>query len=107
MGGFAAAAAPVVTYLRGGLPSEAIKQTKSMNAICVGTNTNYPIPALNFLGPPIGIDIIKVIETGITPCLHGGIISKDGGHIGAGVANMPMECAKKAFCDIVKKYNWS
>ena len=49
-----------------------------------------------FTGLPVGIDAQKVLQTGITPCLHGGIFSKDGGLLGAGMARIPIECFEKA-----------
>jgi len=48
----------------------------------------------------MGIDIMRLAETGITPICHGGIISKEGGQIGAGAARYPIEhyiAALKAF----------
>ena len=89
MGGFAAAASPIVLRLRDGGYREAIEQTEEMKQISFGINTNYPIPLLDFTGPGIGIDIRKIVDTGITPLCHGGIISKEGGQIGAGAARFP------------------
>lgn len=91
MGAFAAAAAPVVMRLRDGGYREAIAQSREMQQITYGINSNYPIPLLDFTGPGMGIDVRKVIETGITPICHGGIISKDGGQIGAGAARFPSD----------------
>ena len=104
LGGFAAAAGPTVLRLRGGTIKDAIEQTEEMRHICVGTNNNYPIPLLDFEGPAIGIDIRKVLETGIAPVSHGGIISKEGGQIGAGIARLPLECFKKALYAFAEKY---
>lgn len=100
LGGFAAAAAPSVLRLRGGSVKDAINQSEEMKNICVGINHNYSIPLLEFTGPPIGIDIRKVVETGITPIVHGGIISKKGGQLGAGMARLP----KKLFTDSLYAY---
>lgn len=104
LGGFAAAAAPAVIRLRGGSFKDAIQQSEEMKAVCVGINRNYPIPLLDFSGPPIGIDIRKVVQTGISPISHGGIISKEGGQIGAGAARLPFECFKKALYAFAEKY---
>jgi len=90
MGAFAAAAAPVVLRLRNGGYREAIAQSEEMRSICAGVNHHYPIPLLDFTGPGIGIDIRKVVQLGVTPLCHGGIISKDGGQIGAGAARFPI-----------------
>ena len=105
LGGLAAAAGPVVIQLRGGSFQDAIQQTEEMRAICLGTNFNFPIPVLEFKGPPIGIDIRKILETGITPISHGGIVSKEGGQIGAGSARFPIECFQKAFYGFAERYH--
>jgi hypothetical protein len=104
LGAFSAAAAPVVLRLRGGGWREAKAQSEEMMAITVGTNHNYPIPLLDFNGPPIGIDIRKVVETGITPICHGGIISKKGGQAGAGAARFPMKIYTDALWAFFEKY---
>jgi hypothetical protein len=75
-----------------------------MIAITVGRNHNYPIPLLDFNGPPIGIDIRKVVETGITPICHGGIISKEGGQAGAGAARFPMKIYTDALRTFFEKH---
>lgn len=105
LGGFSAAAAPHVVRLRGGTVKDAIKQSEEMKLISAGINHNYPIPNLEFTGPPIGMDIRKVISTGICPAIHGGIVSKKGGQIGAGVTRLPMELFEKALESFVKKYD--
>ena len=107
LGGFAVAAAPSVIRLRGGSYKEAISQSEEMREICIGINHNYPIPLLGFTGPGIGIDIRKVLDTGITPYCHGGIISKEGGQIGAGGARFPMEPYVDAFYAFCDKYGIS
>lgn len=91
MGAFAGAAAPSVLRLRGGTYQDGINQSMDMRTLTVGLNSNYPIPLLDFTGPGLAIDIRKVINTGTPVVCHGGIISKDGGQIGAGIATFPME----------------
>lgn len=104
MGAFAAAAAPNVLRLRGGGYREAIAQSLELREICVGINHNYPIPLLDFTGPGLGIDIRKVLDTGITPICHGGIISREGGQIGAGAARFPMQVYVDALYGFADKY---
>ena len=104
LGGLAAAASPIVCNLRGMTAKEAIAQTREMKKICVGENYNYPIPNMDFEFLPCGIDMMKVIQTGITPCIHGGMFNKEGGLIGAGMARVPMECFEKAFAAYCEKY---
>lgn len=104
MGGFAAAASPIVCSLRGLSMEESIAQTREMEKITVARNTNYSIPNMGFEGLPCAIDMFKVIKTGITPCIHGGMIAKDGGLLGAGMARIPMECFEKALTAFAEKY---
>ena len=104
MGAFAGAAAPGVMRLRGGGWREGIKQSEELKRISVGVNFNAPIPLLDFTGPGMAIDVRKVIATGITPLCHGGIISKNGGQIGAGAARFPIENHKIALNAYFEKY---
>jgi hypothetical protein len=104
MGGFAAAAAPNVLRLRGGGYREAIAQSEEMRLITYGRNQNFPIPLLDWTGPGLGIDIRKVIETGIAPLCHGGIVNKEGGQIGAGAARFPVEHYVQAMYAFIEQY---
>ena len=104
LGGLAAAASPIVISLRGKKFSDAVAQTAEMKEICFSENRFYAIPNIDYGFPPIGIDIRKVIEKGITPEIHGGIFDKEGGLVGAGSARVPMECFKKALRGFAKKY---
>ncbi|MBS3990522.1 MAG: DUF1116 domain-containing protein [Erysipelothrix sp.] len=98
LGAFAMAAALPMTQLVGGKVEDAIKFTKDMRKITVGESYHYTIPTLDFIGTPTGIDVLKVIETGITPIINTGIAHKMAGHgiIGAGLVNMPFETFVKA-----------
>jgi len=64
----------------------------SMYDICVGENTAFKLPWLDYRGTPTGIDIRKVVETGVLPVIDAGIGGRDGGQIGAGVVREPMAC---------------
>ena len=103
IGAFAMAAALPMTQLVGGTVQNAINFTKEMRKITLGESRNYTIPTLNFIGSPTGIDLLRVIETGIEPVINTGIAHKVAGNgiIGAGLVNMPMtvfEDALEAFC---------
>ncbi|TVM34659.1 DUF1116 domain-containing protein [Oceanidesulfovibrio marinus] len=104
LGAFSGAAAPAVIRLRGGSYQDGIQQSEEMKQITTGVNYNYPIPLLGFSGPPTGIDILKVGMTGITPLAHGGIISHQGGQIGAGVVRLPFECFRDAIHGVSERY---
>lgn len=104
MGGLAGGASPIVCKLRELKLSDAIAQTREMEKICIAKNPNYVIPNLDFDCLPVGIDARKVLETGITPIIHGGIFNKDGGLLGAGAARIPLECFQKAMAAFAQKY---
>ena len=98
IGGFAMAAALPIVQFVGGTPQDAINYSKSMYEITETENNAYKIPVLDFRGTATGIDIQKVIETGIRPIINTGIAHKDPGvgQVGAGVVNPPMKCFEDA-----------
>lgn len=104
MGGLAAAASPIVCSLRGMKLRDAIALTQEMATICISRNPAFPIPNLDFEFLPVGIDMLRVLKTGITPEIHGGMFNYEGGLIGAGSARVPMECFEKAMAAYSAKY---
>jgi len=58
----------------------------------VGENSDYKIPYLRYRGTPTAIDVVKVVESGITPVLDAGLAGRGGGQIGAGIVRAPLEC---------------
>ncbi|HEX7973615.1 MAG TPA: DUF1116 domain-containing protein [Anaerolineales bacterium] len=98
-GGMAMAAAPAITQFVGGTPQLALQTTQEMYEITFAEHENLTIPALNFRGTPLGIDVRKVMETGILPQINTGIAHKDPGvgMVGAGILRAPQECFKAAF----------
>lgn len=98
IGGFAMATAPAIVGFVGGSANDALNYTKMMYQITLTENKNYQIPILNFRGTPTGIDLRKVIETGILPIINTGIAHKNAGvgQVGAGLVNPPVECFEKA-----------
>lgn len=106
IGGFALAAAPAIVQFIGGTPEDAAKYTFEMYEITMVENNTYTIPSLNFRGTPTGIDVIKVVETGISPVLDTGAAHKEPGkgQVGAGIVRMPAEAFNKAAAAFVDKY---
>ncbi|MBU4226848.1 DUF1116 domain-containing protein [bacterium] len=98
IGGFAMAAAPAIVQFVGGTAKDAVNLTLKMYEITAAENNIYKIPALDFRGTPTGIDIRKVIETGILPSINTGIAHKDPGigQVGAGLVKPPMNCFEDA-----------
>jgi len=98
-GGMAMAAAPAIVQFVGGTPQMALQNTLEMYEITFAEHQNLTIPALNFRGTPLGIDVRKVMETGILPRINTGIAHKDPGvgMVGAGILRAPEKCFQDAF----------
>lgn len=105
IGGFAMASAIPIVQFVGGEPQDAINYSRQMYEITQGENNIYKIPVLDFRGTATGIDIQKVIETGLRPIINTGIAHKDPGvgQIGAGLVNPPMKCFEDALEAFVEK----
>ncbi|MGF7059760.1 DUF1116 domain-containing protein [Brassicibacter mesophilus] len=107
IGGFAMASAIPIVQFVGGVPQDAINYSKSMYEITEAENNAYKIPVLDFRGSATGIDIQKVVETGIRPIINTGIAHKDPGvgQVGAGLVRPPMKCfedALEAFVEMLE-----
>jgi hypothetical protein len=98
IGGFCMAAAPAIVQFVGGTAQDAIQFTTRMYEITVAENPAYQIPAMNFRGSPTGIDLRKVIETGILPVINTGIAHRSPGvgMVGAGLVKPPENCFRDA-----------
>ncbi len=110
IGGFAMAAAIPIVQFVGGTPKDALNYTTQMYEITLSENNAYKVPALNFRGTPTGIDIQKVLETGILPIINTGIAHKNPGvgQVGAGLVHPPQKCfedALEAFVEDIEKTN--
>lgn len=99
LGGFAIAAAPAIVQFVGGNAQDALNFTLSMYDICFGESNSYQIPALDFRGTPLGIDVVKVVENNLLPIIDTGVAHKDPGigQVGAGVVKAPAEPFVKAY----------
>ena len=106
IGGFAMAAAPAIVKFVGGSASDAIRYTEQMYEITVAENDTYQIPTLDFRGTPTGIDLLKVVETGILPAINTGIAHKEPGigMVGAGLVHPPENCFHDALEVFAEKY---
>jgi len=103
LGAFAHAASPSLALTKGDV-NLAMKYTQEMEEICVGNNPNFGIPALGGKGTPTGIDIRRVLDSGITPVINTGIAHKQGGQIGVGNSRVPMSVFKDAIIAFQAKY---
>ncbi|MFN8759216.1 MAG: DUF1116 domain-containing protein [Tagaea sp.] len=99
LGGFAMAASPAVAgFVGAGSAAEALDITRAMVDIAVGRNSDWTIPGLDFAGVPVGIDVRRVVETGIAPLINTGIAHRKPGigQVGAGTVRAPLACFERA-----------
>jgi len=77
-----------------------------MYEITQAKNKDFIIPFLDFQGTPTGIDIRKVVRTGITPTINTGIAHKEAGigQVGAGMVSFPLEIFKQALKSFAQRY---
>jgi hypothetical protein len=108
IGGFAMAAAPAIVTFVSGTPQDAINTTMEMYEITTAEHKYFNIPFLGFRGTPTGIDIRKVVETGITPRINTGIAHKNAGvgQIGAGLVRPPMSIFEEALVAFAERYGF-
>jgi hypothetical protein len=92
VGGFAMASSPAIVKFVGGTPADATNNSRRMQAITLGGNPAFTLPALNFAPTAAGIDARKVVDRGILPIINTGIAHKQAGvgQIGAGITTAPM-----------------
>lgn len=98
IGGFAMAAAPAIVKFVGGDVPFALTATQTMYEITEGEHTAYQVPILGFRGTPTGIDVTKVVRTGILPQINTGMAGRVAGtgQVGAGLVTPPAACFDQA-----------
>lgn len=106
IGAFAMAAAPAIVTFISGTPQDALNATLEMYEITTAEHTAFTIPSLGFRGSPVGIDIQKVVELGITPRINTGIAHKNAGvgQVGAGLVRPPMAIFEAALLAYAEQY---
>lgn len=107
IGGFAMGSAPaVVRFVGAGGLADAQRYTKNMEEISVGQNPALAMPNMDFAGVPTGIDIRKVVATGILPVINTGVAHREPGigQVGAGIVNPPMAVMTEALRNFAEHY---
>ena len=106
IGAFAMAAAPAIVTFVSGTPQDALNATLEMYEITTTEHKDFTIPVLDFRGTPVGVDIRKVVELGITPRINTGIAHREAGigQVGAGLVRPPMSVFEEALVAFAEKY---
>jgi hypothetical protein len=105
LGGGAMAASPAAArFVGAGGMAEASAATAEIGEICHGAHPYFRIPTLDERGAPAGVDVRRVVETGITPLINTGIAGRKAGtgQIGAGVVRAPLACFERALEALVQ-----
>jgi hypothetical protein len=108
IGGAAMIAAPGVTrFVGAGGMDAALETSEEMTEIYLDHNPMLQIPSWNFQGACLGLDIRRVVETGITPLINTGIAHREAGvgQIGAGTVRAPLPCFEKALEALAQAHN--
>jgi hypothetical protein len=106
LGGVAMAASPAVArFVGAGGVADALAITEAMRDITAGEHPHFRIPTLDDRGTPVGIDVRRVVETGVTPLINTGIAGRRAGlgQVGAGVARAPLGCFTTALEALVEE----
>ncbi|HXG16099.1 MAG TPA: DUF1116 domain-containing protein [Calidithermus sp.] len=95
LGGMAMAAAPAVArFVGAGGLAEALRVTEEMREIVLDEHPHFRVPTQDGRGVPVGIDVRRVVATGITPLINTGIAGRKAGlgQVGAGTVRAPLGC---------------
>ncbi len=105
LGGFAMAAAPAIVRLVGGTVADALANTRRMYEITLAEHTTFSVPVLDFRGTPAGIDVAKVVRTGVLPQINTGMAGKVAGtgQVGAGLVTPPEEIFPAALRELARR----
>jgi len=91
-------AAPALWPLLGADEARARRIYEDTVEIALGEHPRYRIPVLGERGAPVGIDVLRVVETGIRPVIDIVMIHREPGRgmIGFGLTSPPMACFEQA-----------
>ncbi|MFE3452609.1 DUF1116 domain-containing protein [Nonomuraea sp. NPDC059194] len=106
LGGSASAGSPAVAAFLGGSMADAASATAETRRICAAESTRFTLPTMDFRGTPLGVDVRRVVETGITPRVNTGIlhVSSGAGQVGAGVASAPFAAFRQALLALARAH---
>jgi hypothetical protein len=91
-------AAPALWPLVGADEARARRIFEETERITLGEHPHYRVPVLGDRGAPTGIDLLRVVETGIRPVIDIVMVHRESGRgmIGFGLTSPPMGCFEQA-----------
>lgn len=89
---------PSVTNFIGGTASELLQANKDMYDITLAESRHFKLTVFDGRGTPFGVDVFKVVETGVQPFVTTGVAHRlpGIGQVGAGRVRGPLTCFEKA-----------
>jgi Protein of unknown function (DUF1116) len=104
LGGFAMAGAPAIVQLVGGDVGDARGWTELMYEVTLAEHPTWTLPVLGFRGVPFGIDVLRVVRTGVVPIINTGIAGcvAGTGQVGAGLVRPPLACFTAALAALAE-----
>ncbi len=74
--------------------------------VALGEHPRYRVPVLGDRGAPTGIDVLRVVETGIRPVIDIVMVHREAGRgmIGFGLTSPPMACFEQAVAAFRERY---
>jgi hypothetical protein len=105
LGGFAMAGAPAIVQLVGGDVGDAAAWTELMYELTLSEHPTWTLPTLGFRGVPFGIDVLRVVRTGVAPIINTGIAGRVAGtgQVGAGLVRPPLACFSAALAALSER----
>ena len=105
IGGMVMATAPAIVRFVGGAVPDALAVTQRMYEITETENPAFAVPILEFRGAPTGIDVTRVLRTGVLPQINTGMAGRVAGtgQVGAGLVTPPMDCFTAAIGSLAGK----
>jgi hypothetical protein len=99
-------AAPALWPLLGVGRDRAVRIHGDTATIAAGEHPRYRVPVLGERGAPVGIDVLKVVRTGIRPVIDIVMLHREAGRgmIGFGLVSPPMECFEQAAAAFGERY---
>jgi len=106
-GGQSLAASPALVQLVGGSVAQAVQYSREMYNVSWARNPGLSLPNLEFAGAPAGLELRKIVDTGIRPVITTGIAHREAGvgQIGAGIVRAPMACFTQALRALAAQLN--
>ena len=105
LGGMGMAASPAAArFVGAGGFDAALAVTADMREITLGEHPYFRIATDGDRGAPVGIDVRRVVETGVTPLINTGIAGRRAGtgQVGAGTVRAPLGCFTAALEEIAR-----